>query len=447
MIRNEDLRLKEYLTQRKALVEKVLDTLLPGEELFPPVIFQASRYSLMAGGKRLRPILCMAAVEAVGGKIEAVMPAACALELIHTYSLIHDDLPAMDNDDFRRGKPTSHKLFGEAIAILAGDALLTEAFHMLARRDLMPGIPPERILAVGCEIAEAAGWFGMVAGQVLDIRSEGQTLALETLEQLHRLQAGRRRHVRRAPETPHARDGLGREIHVRRELVRQSAHLAPAHRVGLAGDRERPHALAPDAPRGQVAVDDRVALVGAGARLVDALRVEGDGALRRREPVAEGLQRVRRDAKRLARAPQVPCARRRECGVQTLGVRGHVRVRDAAARLQVRQQRGKQQRIAAGADREVQVVWFEDAARHCTAVMVNYASHPVNLYAKATVSADFPGVLRKSLQSVLGDAVPVVYVQGACGNIHPCGPQNPSFQDAGLTGISCFSRRKPMDCP
>ena len=190
MIRNEDLRLKEYLTQRKALVEKVLDTLLPGEELFPPVIFQASRYSLMAGGKRLRPILCMAAAEAVGGKIEAVMPAACALELIHTYSLIHDDLPAMDNDDFRRGKPTSHKLFGEAIAILAGDALLTEAFHVLARRDLMPGIPPERILAVGCEIAEAAGWSGMVAGQVLDIRSEGETLALETLEQLHRLKTG-----------------------------------------------------------------------------------------------------------------------------------------------------------------------------------------------------------------------------------------------------------------
>jgi geranylgeranyl diphosphate synthase type II len=188
--RNDDLRLKEYLSQRKVLVEKVLDTLLPGEELFPPVIFQAARYSLMAGGKRLRPILCMAAAEAVGGKVEAVMPAACALELIHTYSLIHDDLPAMDNDDIRRGKPTSHKVYGEAIAILAGDALLTEAFHMLTRRDLMPGIPPERILAVSCEIAEAAGWFGMVAGQVLDIRSEGQTLDLETLKQLHRLKTG-----------------------------------------------------------------------------------------------------------------------------------------------------------------------------------------------------------------------------------------------------------------
>jgi len=188
--RNDELRLKEYLAEKRALVDAALDALLPGEELYPPVIFQAARYSLMAGGKRLRPILCLAAAEAVGGKAEAVMTAACALELIHTYSLIHDDLPAMDDDDYRRGNPTSHKVFGEAIAILAGDALLTEAFHLLTRRDSLPDVPPERLLDVTREVSEAAGWFGMVAGQVLDVRSEGQTVDLETLQQIHRLKTG-----------------------------------------------------------------------------------------------------------------------------------------------------------------------------------------------------------------------------------------------------------------
>lgn len=190
MTRNDEHRLKEYLAERKALINAALDGLLPGEELYPPVIFQAARYSLMAGGKRLRPILCMAAAEAVGGKAEAVMPVACALELIHTYSLIHDDLPAMDNDDYRRGKLTSHKVFGEDIAILAGDALLTEAFNLLARRDLMPGVPPECLLDITREVSEAAGWFGMVAGQVLDVRSEGKTVDLKTLQQIHRLKTG-----------------------------------------------------------------------------------------------------------------------------------------------------------------------------------------------------------------------------------------------------------------
>jgi len=193
--RNDELRLKEYLADRKALIDAALDGLLPGEELYPPLIFQAARYSLMAGGKRLRPILCLAAAEAVGGKAEAVMPVACALELIHTYSLIHDDLPAMDNDDYRRGKLTSHKVFGEEIAILTGDALLTEAFNLLARRDLMPGVPPESLLDITREISEAAGWFGMVAGQVLDVRSEGKTVNLETLQQIHRLKTGAMIHV------------------------------------------------------------------------------------------------------------------------------------------------------------------------------------------------------------------------------------------------------------
>ncbi|EKD22087.1 MAG: hypothetical protein ACD_87C00167G0001 [uncultured bacterium] len=190
MNRNDELQLKEYLAGRKALIDATLDGLLPDEELCPPVIFQAVRYSLLAGGKRLRPILCLAAAEAVGGDSKTILPVACALEYIHTYSLIHDDLPAMDNDDYRRGRLTAHKVFGEDIAILAGDALLTEAFHLLTRKELMPGIPPEYILTVTAEIAAAAGWFGMVGGQVLDVRSEGKKVDLETLQQIHRLKTG-----------------------------------------------------------------------------------------------------------------------------------------------------------------------------------------------------------------------------------------------------------------
>src|SRR5512142_985560 len=127
--------LKAYLKERCALVDKALDTLLPREDELPFSLHKAMRYSVFAGGKRVRPILMLAACEAVGGEIERAMPAACAMEMIHTYSLIHDDLPAMDDDDFRRGNPTNHKVFGEAIAILAGDALLTEAFILLSKDD------------------------------------------------------------------------------------------------------------------------------------------------------------------------------------------------------------------------------------------------------------------------------------------------------------------------
>ncbi len=190
MNRNDGRLLKEYLAGQKTLIDQALAGYIPGEENYPPVIFQAVRYSLLAGGKRLRPILCLAAAEAVGGKCGPILPVACALELIHTYSLIHDDLPAMDNDDYRRGRPTSHKVFGEDIAILAGDALLTEAFHLMTRRELMPGMPPERLLDVAREIAEAAGFFGMVGGQVLDIRAEGKEADLETLQRMHRLKTG-----------------------------------------------------------------------------------------------------------------------------------------------------------------------------------------------------------------------------------------------------------------
>jgi geranylgeranyl diphosphate synthase, type II len=188
--RDEGRTLEAYLADRKTLIDRTLAAYLPGEENYPPLIFQAVRYSVLAGGKRLRPILCLAAAEAVGGASGPILPVACALELIHTYSLIHDDLPAMDNDDFRRGRATSHKVFGEDIAILAGDALLTEAFRLIARRDLMPGIPPEGLLAAIGEIAAAAGFFGMVGGQVLDIRSDAKKVDLDALHRIHRMKTG-----------------------------------------------------------------------------------------------------------------------------------------------------------------------------------------------------------------------------------------------------------------
>ncbi len=148
------------------------------------------RYSLFAGGKRLRPILALAAAETVGGRIADALPLACSLELIHTYSLIHDDLPSMDDDDLRRGKPTSHKVFGEALAILAGDALLTEAFHLLTRPDLMRDVSPRRRLRAINQVARAAGSYGMVGGQVMDIASQGQKIESHLLEYIHSHKTG-----------------------------------------------------------------------------------------------------------------------------------------------------------------------------------------------------------------------------------------------------------------
>jgi len=184
------MTLPDYLEIRRKLVDAALAEALPGEASYPPLIFQAVRYSLMAGGKRLRPILCLAAAEAAGADYRTVVPVACALEMIHTYSLIHDDLPAMDDDDLRRGRPTSHKIFGEAVAILAGDALLTEAFALMSTADRMPQIPPDRILCVIHEIARAAGFWGMVGGQVMDIQSEAATADEETLLYIHTRKTG-----------------------------------------------------------------------------------------------------------------------------------------------------------------------------------------------------------------------------------------------------------------
>ncbi|MFB3925953.1 MAG: polyprenyl synthetase family protein [Syntrophales bacterium] len=182
--------LGQYFGERKKIVDEALDRYLPGESNFPQIIFKAVRYSLFAGGKRIRPILCMAAAEAVGGTLEGVLPVACALELIHTYSLIHDDLPSMDNDDYRRGKPTSHKVFGEAIAVLAGDALLTEAFYLMTKKESAVNVPPSARLEVIHDITKAAGFFGMVGGQVVDVSCQGKEVDLDTLHYIHSHKTG-----------------------------------------------------------------------------------------------------------------------------------------------------------------------------------------------------------------------------------------------------------------
>jgi geranylgeranyl diphosphate synthase type II len=170
-----------YLEGARRRVEAALEGALGPER--PESLREAMRYSLLAGGKRLRPILCLAAYELAGGEGELAMPTAVALEMIHTMSLIHDDLPAMDNDDLRRGRPTNHKVYGEAAAILAGDALLTRAFEMVALRS--PGVPPARLLQVVGELSLASGAPGLVGGQVVDLESEGREVDLDTLEYIH----------------------------------------------------------------------------------------------------------------------------------------------------------------------------------------------------------------------------------------------------------------------
>lgn len=178
-----------YLGRRAAEVNEWLDRLVPGETTPPRQLHRAMRYSLLAGGKRLRPALVLSAGEAFGADTDDLMPAACAIEMIHTYSLVHDDLPAMDNDDLRRGRPTCHKAFGEAIAILAGDALLTQAFRVLAAD--APGRDPERQVRVIREVATAAGTVdALIGGQMADIESEGQNVDGSTLEYIHRSKTG-----------------------------------------------------------------------------------------------------------------------------------------------------------------------------------------------------------------------------------------------------------------
>lgn len=178
--------LQPFLAEKRALVEAALDAALaPGE---PARIFEAMRYSLLAGGKRLRPVLCLTACELCGGTVSMALPTACAIEMIHTMSLIHDDLPAMDDDDTRRGRPANHKVFGEAIAILAGDGLLALAFEQAASTR---GVPAERIVAVLGRLGRTVGPEGLVGGQVVDLESEGQPgITRETLDFIHTRKTG-----------------------------------------------------------------------------------------------------------------------------------------------------------------------------------------------------------------------------------------------------------------
>lgn len=179
--------LKKYCQERSTIVDQALATFVPDEKSYPPIIFEAMRYSLFAGGKRLRPILLMAAADAIGGKGSNYLNVACGLEMIHTYSLIHDDLPAMDDDDYRRGKLTNHKVFGEGIAILAGDGLLTAAFATMLSQ---PNVQADILLKVVGEISSAAGALGMIGGQVMDLTSEGERLDITTLTRMHQAKTG-----------------------------------------------------------------------------------------------------------------------------------------------------------------------------------------------------------------------------------------------------------------
>ena len=178
-----DFDLKTYLTHKCAEVEEALDQSL--SVTYPETIYESMRYSLMAGGKRLRPILCLATCELVGGTITQAMPTACALEMVHTMSLIHDDLPAMDNDDYRRGKLTNHKVYGDDVAILAGDALLAYAFEFIAERT--EGVSAPAILEVIRRLGRAVGAAGLVGGQLVDLASEGNPdTSIDTLNFIHR---------------------------------------------------------------------------------------------------------------------------------------------------------------------------------------------------------------------------------------------------------------------
>ena len=181
------MNLREYLAQQQRLVDTELDRLVPPEDTAPATIHRAMRYSLFAGGKRIRPILCIEAARTVAPECSGALAAACSLEMIHTYSLIHDDLPALDNDDYRRGKPTNHKVFGDAMAILAGDSLLTLAFQVLAQLDA-PDHTKTRLVT---ELAVASGTVGgMIGGQVADLEGEGKPPGAELLETIHRAKTG-----------------------------------------------------------------------------------------------------------------------------------------------------------------------------------------------------------------------------------------------------------------
>jgi len=179
------VEISRYLEDKRREVDHFLNQVIPAEDLEPTTLHEAMRYSVFAGGKRIRPILALAAAEAFGEPPKAALAVASSLELIHTYSLIHDDLPAMDNDDYRRGKLTNHKVYGEAMAILSGDALLTLAFELCSRADLLKGLHPAQQVHIIYELAVGSGHLGMVGGQVLDIQAERKDIDLDALQTIH----------------------------------------------------------------------------------------------------------------------------------------------------------------------------------------------------------------------------------------------------------------------
>jgi geranylgeranyl diphosphate synthase type II len=183
--------IQRYLERQREKVDRFLDQAVPDGQAAPKILYESMRYSLLGGGKRIRPILTLAAAEAVGSQNDNILPFAAALEFIHTYSLVHDDLPAMDNDDFRRGRPTNHKTFGEGMAILAGDALLTMAFELCSNPKLKDSVPQDRQVQIIQELAVGSGHGGMVGGQVLDIQAENQDIDLGSLQTIHNFKTGR----------------------------------------------------------------------------------------------------------------------------------------------------------------------------------------------------------------------------------------------------------------
>lgn len=183
--------IQDYLKQQQAKIDQFLDHIIPPGHVLAKTLYESMRYSLLGGGKRIRPILTLAAAEAVGGSNDKILPYAAALELIHTYSLVHDDLPAMDNDDYRRGRPTNHKVYGDGLAILAGDALLTMAFELCSQHSSETLLPSDRQVKIIYELAGGAGHDGMVGGQVMDIQAENKDIDLITLQTIHNYKTGK----------------------------------------------------------------------------------------------------------------------------------------------------------------------------------------------------------------------------------------------------------------
>ena len=261
------MSISEYIDARRRDVEAALADILPAPPDCPPVVYEAMRYSLLAGGKRLRPVLCLASADAVGGDGSSALPAACAIELIHTYSLIHDDLPAMDNDTMRRGRPTLHVVAGEGQAILAGDGLLTEAFNILARSPRPPDYARALVqLDVVRVIAAAAGAIGMVGGQAIDLLHSGLGTRGSGLEELTSGQRRSQQEARNQSVPPLDADGL-RRMHGKKTgaLIRAAA---------TAG------AMMGGGSRAQVqAIDEAAGEFGLAFQIVDdVLDVEGESA-------------------------------------------------------------------------------------------------------------------------------------------------------------------------